>query len=217
MEPRVINTEVALYMIRAQEEENNRIASELHEGIAQTLFSVFSGLQFVEKGVEQEEFKKIVQDLIQQTERALEELRRLSTELYPQTLAKLGLISAMKSYLKSYTSTFGIMANIETIGEVVNLSEEVSITLFRVCQETLSNAARYADTNVIKLVFNCGADNLQVLIEDHGLGFDLDQVLASGNHLGLDSMKKRVELIDGTFTIFSEKGKGTTTQITVPL
>ncbi|WP_088104896.1 sensor histidine kinase [Halalkalibacter urbisdiaboli] len=217
MESHAVSKRVTSYIIQAQEEENKRIANELHDGIAQTLFSIFTGLQIIESGVEQKEIKKFTRELRQQTERTIEELRWLSTEIYPLSLKKLGLVSALKSYLKIYTSTFGIMTQVETVGEELSLSEEVNITLFRVLQETLNNTARYADASQVRLAFRWESDRLHISIEDEGIGFDLEEVFASGNHLGLDSMKQRVELFSGTFHIYSEKEKGCRTDIYVPL
>lgn len=86
-------------------------------------------------------------------EKTIQEIRLLAVELHPPTLTTLGLISAMKSYIKLYTSTYGIEVEVENLGVESQISDRDSITLFRVCQEALVNIARYADTMKASIIF----------------------------------------------------------------
>lgn len=126
---------------------------ELHEGVGQSLYSLFTGMQLIEKEIEQPAMKSYAGDMNQLLEKTIQEIRLLAVELHPPTLTTLGLISAMKSYIKLYTSTYGIEVEIENLGVESKISDRESITLFRVCQEALVNIARYADTMKASILF----------------------------------------------------------------
>ncbi|MDO7487168.1 histidine kinase [Peribacillus frigoritolerans] len=126
---------------------------ELHEGVGQSLYSLFTGMQLIEKTIEQPAMKSYAGDMNQLLEKTIREIRLLAVELHPPTLTTLGLMSAMKSYIKLYTSTYGIEVEIENLGIESQISDRDNITLFRVCQEALMNIARYADTTKASMIF----------------------------------------------------------------
>jgi signal transduction histidine kinase len=204
---------ISSYIIQSQEEEIKRIALELHEGVAQSLYSMFTGLQFVEASVEQPHLKSYMKEVSQIMEKTIQEIRLLSVELHPPTLTTLGLLPAMKSYVKLYTSTFGIEVDIDSKGEERTISKESSIAIFRVCQEALSNIAKYADTSNVKMSLIWSNGLLQVRINDFGKGFELENI----NSYGLAAMKERMVLIGGDCVISSKIGEGTSIEISLPL
>lgn len=214
MEKRQEN-QISSYIIQTQEEEIKRIALELHEGVAQTLYSLFTGLQMIENSIEAPAVKSYVKGMAQELEKTIQEIRLLSVELHPPTLATLGLIPAIKSYLKLYMSTFGIVVKMESFGPEIMISEQQSIALFRVCQEALANIAKYADTCEASLIFTWGDHDLQMVIEDDGKGFAYD---AHGKQSsGLAAMKERMYLVGGTCQISSTMGEGTIIRVSLPL
>ena len=93
----------------------------------------------------------------------------------PLPLQHLGLLPAIKSYIKLYTSTFGILVDLESTGEEKPIPEQNSIAVFRVCQEALTNIAKYADTSNVKMSFIWSEDELKITIHDFGGGFELDE------------------------------------------
>lgn len=216
MEPLATNKKVTSYIIQAQEEELKRIAHELHEGIAQTLYSTVTGLGVIEGVLDNQELKHYTHDMINQLTRTINELRWLSTELYPPSLDSMGLVSALKAYMKVYTSTYGIQINIQSSGAERRLPLFQEITLLRVCQEVLNNSAKYADTSSIQISFTWKEEELVVRIQDFGIGFDLQKTLENKELLGIPGMKRRMELINGEFEIASEIGNGTVVTLTLP-
>jgi signal transduction histidine kinase len=210
------NKQVTAYIIQAQEEEIKRISTEIHEGMAQTLYSIHTGLQFIQSGVS-EELRPYTFDMIHSLEQALEELRRVSIELRPPSLDKAGLLAGLNTYSQVFTSTFGIEVNIEVYGSIQRFPPEVEIALFRICQEALFNAAKYADTERVNVLFTWKTDNLTIVIEDFGKGFDVDLIMRNGTALGLAAIKQRIELLNGYFTLHSRLGEGTMVKVTVPL
>lgn len=203
---------ISSYIIQSQEEEIKRIALELHEGVGQSLYSMFTGLQFIEAGIEQPHLKSYIKEMSQIMEKTIQEIRLLSVELHPPTLTTLGLLPAMKSYVKLYTSTFGIEVEVESIGEEQLILDNSSIAIFRVCQEALSNIAKYADTSNINMTFKWSDQSLQIFIKDYGKGFDPK----NSQSFGIAAMKERMFLIGGDCVISSKVGEGTSIEISLP-
>lgn len=204
---------ISSYIIQSQEEEIKRIALELHEGVGQSLYSMFTGLQFIEAGIEQPHIKSYIKEMSQVMEKTIQEIRLLSVELHPPTLTTLGLLPAIKSYVKLYTSTFGIEVDMEIFGTERPISENSSIAIFRVCQEALSNIAKYADTSNVKISFTWTRTSLQIKIVDYGKGFELN----GRKSFGLESMRERMFLTGGECVISSKIGEGTTIEVSLPL
>jgi signal transduction histidine kinase len=204
---------ISSYIIQSQEEEIKRIALELHEGVGQSLYSMFTGLQFIEAGLDQPHLKNYVKEMSHIMEKTIQEIRILSVELHPPTLTTLGLLPAIKSYMKLYTSTFGIEVEIESVGQEQFISESSSVAIFRVCQEALSNIAKYADTSNVKISLKWSKESLHLTINDFGKGFESD----GRKSLGLESMKERMFLTGGECVISSKIGEGTSIEIFLPL
>ncbi|MDQ0200571.1 sensor histidine kinase [Neobacillus ginsengisoli] len=209
--------QISSYIIHSQEEEIKRIAIELHEGVGQNLYSILTGLQFIESGVNQPNIVNYVREMSQLIEKTIQEIRLLSVELHPPTLTTLGLLPAMKSYIKLYTSTFGILVDLESTGTEKPLPDRNSIALFRVCQEALANIAKYADTSHVKMNFMWKPDELTIAIHDFGKGFQQENMEKNQHSSGLAAMKERMLLTGGQCVISSKIGEGTSIEISLPL
>ncbi|MCK6259069.1 histidine kinase [Fictibacillus sp. KIGAM418] len=217
MKKRKIQLEkVTSYIIQSQEAEIKRIALELHEGIGQTLYSIYTGLQYIQTGLEKPHLTEYAQEISQSLERTIKEIRLLSVELHPPTLTTLGLLPAMKSFSKLFTSTFGIEVEIASAGKEQRVTEAQSVTLFRVCQEALTNAAKYADTSFIKIDFTWKENCLKIAVKDFGKGFFAEEP-ALQQSPGLQAMKERMKLAGGHCRITSEAGMGTVVEMQIPL
>ena len=206
---------ISSYIIQSQEQEIKRIALELHEGVGQTLYSVYTGMQFIENAIDQPDMKRFVEEMTHVLEKTIGEVRLLAVELHPPTLITLGFLSAMRSYLTIYTSTYGIEVDFEVSGNEFKLSEKENITLFRVCQEALANIALYADTSVAKLIVHWEPDRLLIVIKDFGKGFDVSGAL--NKSMGLAAIIERMHLIDGECIISSKVNEGTSIEISLPI
>jgi len=215
MENSTKKSQISTYIIQSQEEEIKRIALELHEGVGQTLYSMYTGLQFIEQVVKEVDIKSYVNEMSQLLEKTIQEVRLLSVELHPPTLTTLGFIPAMKSYLRMYTSTYGIIVNLGVEGNEPTIPETKKIALFRVCQEALGNVAKYADTHSVNINFICTDADVLVIIHDPGKGFDVEAAMERA--YGLPAMMERMDIIGGKCDISSEFGKGTTIKVYLPL
>lgn len=205
------------YIIQSQEEELKRISALLHEGINQNLYSINTGLRFLETGIEEPVLKQYVKEMSELVNRTIQEIRLLSVELYPATITTLGITAALKSYMKLYMTTFGIMVDMFSTGEETIIEEHRSMAIFRVCQEALFNIAKYADVSEAALRFTWEKDKVIIEIEDKGKGFNLQQVTDRHNLKGIAAMKQRMAFAEGECDIFSREGEGTLVTITLPL
>ncbi|NRD78044.1 sensor histidine kinase [Bacillus sp. BRMEA1] len=217
MDPLQTKQQISSYIIDSQEEDIKRIALELHEGVGQNLYSILTGLQFVNSAIKEPQIKGYLQEMTLLIEKTIRETRTLSVELHPPVLTTLGLIPALRSYLKLYTSTFGILVDLDSAGMEKIIPERNSIAVFRVCQEALVNAAKYADTSNVKMTVHWTEDELMIRIQDFGKGLNLKELRFPKPTSGLAAMKERMLLIGGQCMISSKIGEGTLIEISLPL
>jgi PAS domain S-box-containing protein len=206
---------------RAQEEERKRISHELHDDTIQALVVLSRQLDALATGGKglSEEARQRLEELWQQTDSILQGVRRLSQDLRPSALDRLGLLPAVEWLAAEVTKYSGVATRVEVVGEEHRLSEEVAIALFRITQEALRNVWRHsgATSAVITIEFNEGGT--KIVVKDDGKGFELpDKVgdLAKHGKLGLAGMQERAQLVGGTLTAQSQPGQGTTITVEAP-
>lgn len=138
-------------------------------------------------------------------------------ELRPSALDDLGLVPAIRSYMKRFEQIFGIELELNSKGTRRRYASVVETTLYRICQEALTNAAKYADTDKISVTIHDSGENIEMIVADQGKGFQLTQVKAAGTGLGLYGMQERACLLGGQVQIVSEFHQGTTIHVSIPL
>ncbi|UOF92073.1 PAS domain-containing sensor histidine kinase [Fodinisporobacter ferrooxydans] len=205
------------HVIQAQEEERKRVSRDLHDGVGQALYSIVIGLQLLQNQVVNEDVKNYLEDVHQMTIRALEEVKSLAVELRPSALDDLGLIPAIRSYSKRFEQTFGIETELEVSGPMRRYASSVETALYRICQEAMTNAVKYADTDKIHIRLRDEGHLLELQIADKGQGFDVNQIEIQGTGLGLYGMSERAHLLGGQLDIQSSIGEGTCISVSVPL
>jgi signal transduction histidine kinase len=198
-------SELARQLISMQESTFRSISRELHDDFGQILTAIGAMLQRADrKSGELLEVREIVQT-------TLEKVRSLSHALHPVVLDEIGLESALDVYLPDFERQTGIEIRYEKTGASRELDREVSIHLYRVMQEALTNVARHSGSKAaaVRLRFLDRAVMLE--IQDEGSGFgDTDR-----KGLGLVSMRERAELMNGTIEYLGENG-GALVRVTVP-
>ncbi len=205
---------------RAQEEERKRISHELHDDTIQALVVLSRQLDSLasgEKGLSEENRLRL-EELWQQTDNILRGVRRLSQDLRPAALDRLGLLPALEWLASNMTEHSAIEAEVKVIGEERRLSEETAIALFRITQEALRNVWRHSGATKAEMTVEFDKDKARITITDNGKGFRLPEKigdLAKNGKLGLTGMQERAQLAGGTLTVQSQPDKGTS--ITVEL
>lgn len=204
----------------AQEEERRRIARELHDGIGQTLTSLAVGLRSLEDAPSMEAAAAQAKMLRKIAAGSVDEVRRIARGLRPSVLDDLGLEEALRQYAGEYRKTHGIVADVQVVGVPIDrMSGAVETTLYRIIQEAMTNVARHAAAGSVSVVLHGGASMVTGVIEDDGCGFEMgaDGLPCSGLGLGIQSMRERAALLNGTVELESSPGRGTTVYVRIPL
>jgi two-component system sensor histidine kinase NreB len=204
-------------LVEVQEGERRYIASELHDEVGQALTGLTLGLQLVDKKADDAQAVRAeVAEMNRMVERVLEELHRLAMDLRPASLDHLGLAAALRQHVAMVNEKYGLTAKFELVGIRDRLPEDMETALYRIVQEALNNVARHARAKCVDVVLEQREDNLILVIEDDGVGFDPQVTLNKGGRLGLFGMRERAEMLGGQLIIESAAGKGTTLVVEVP-
>ncbi len=187
-----------------EEKEKNRISSELHDGVAADLTALKLEL---ERTSASDKALMILQNAHQTT-------RKISHNLSPYMINEKGLIEALRYLVKNnnINGNLKFFTNITT--PLSSLDQNIQIILFRSTQELLQNALKYAEASEIVVQIMHNADKLSISIEDNGIGMEKEII---NNSVGLGSLKRRIELIQGEFHLDTLSGKGTTAFINLKL
>jgi PAS domain S-box-containing protein len=210
-------------LVEVQETERRTIARELHDSAGQALTLILMGLDsLVRDHDDAAETEARLRKLRQTVEDLSAELHALSANLHPPVLERVGLVSALGGLLDSLQETGGPHFGFQTWGlEGRRLPAEHELAVYRVAQEAIHNALRHSQADNIGVVVQLRDNNLQVTIEDDGIGFDVGVDTHArhpeGGGLGLISMRERMEMVAGALTIESSPGAGTTVFVEVPL
>ncbi len=210
----------ASQIINAQEQERQRIARELHDETSQMLTSLLISLAVLEKSIESPEGRERIADTRALAHSTLRAIRNLSIDLRPSALDDLGLLPALRWYVKEYIKKCSIDVEFHASGFKERLPAEMETALYRIVQECLTNTARHSSASKVRIQLKETEDTVMATISDNGQGFDYDALLKNPGQergLGLAGMQERAVLLDGTLTITSEPGKGTKVAVTIPL
>ncbi len=207
-------------LVTAQEEERRRISRELHDQTGQHLTALLLGLKTLTKSASngQAFLKERLFQLQELTERLVEEAHHLAWELRPSALDDWGLEIAISNYVEKWSERNSIAIDFHSGLNRCRLPPPVETAVFRIVQEALTNVLKHAQANRVSVMLEYRHDELLVIVEDDGCGFDPDIALAAkeGGGLGLIGIQERVALVGGKLKIESEPGTGTTLAIRIP-
>ena len=207
---------------RAQEEERKRIARELHDDTIQALVVLSRQLDELAsraKGLSKDE-NLLLERLWQQTNSVMEGMRRLSHDLRPAILDRLGLLPALEWLASDVAKHSGITVEVKTDGAERRVAPEAELVLFRIVQEALRNVWRHSQASTAQVTVEFRDNKTRMTVKDDGKGFDLRASmgdLTRDGKLGLAGMQERARLLGGSLTVESEPGKGTTVTIEAPI
>lgn len=211
-------------VMSAREEEQRRIARDLHDGIGQSLTSLLLGLCAAAEVPTLEEARARLGELRGITASLLDEVRRLARGLRPSVLDDLGLAAVLERCAAEYTQAHGIAVDVYTPDLAsARLPAEVETALYRIAQETLTNVLKHAGAKAVSLVVRRergGSSGVHLTVEDDGRGFDNDALIqapGTGIGLGLLDIRERAALLNGAVTVESRPGSGTTVHVYIPL
>jgi two-component system sensor histidine kinase UhpB len=215
------NRQRATQIINAQEEERKRIARELHDETSQVLTSLLISLAVVEKSVTTKEAHDRIAETRMLAHQTLRAIRSISIDLRPSALDDLGLLPALRWYIKEYQQKMNIEVDFQATGIKERLSAEMETVLYRIVQEALTNVAKHAQAHKVQVVLKGTPEAITATISDDGRGFNVDKLQkAPGQERGgwgLVGMYERAQLLEGTLDIQTSPGKGTTIMTRIPL
>jgi signal transduction histidine kinase len=209
-------------LLTAQENERKRIAHELHDSIGASLgaikFKAEDVIEQIKRGtVASDSFKA----LIPMIQGAVQETRRIMADLRPSVLDDLGVLAAINWYCREFENTY---SDIRIQKEIEISEDEVPVSLktpiYRIMQEALNNIAKHSKADLVTLCLRKTGEPIELTIRDNGQGFNTEETPARQNSeggLGLSSMRERVELMGGSFSIESRKGMGTVIRAIWPI
>lgn len=209
-------------LVTAQEEERRHIARELHDQLAQDLTGLILGLKALQDSVPVGEpsAERIAQ--LQAVAMGIgREVRELAVRLRPSVLDDLGLALALSNYVEQWSARANVGVDLHTSGlDGERLPLAVETTLYRLVQEALTNVQKHAQASEVSVIIERNTDEVRLIIEDNGDGFSAPP--ASGEpdptpRLGLLGMRERVALLNGTLTVESAPGSGTSLFARLPL
>jgi two-component system sensor histidine kinase DegS len=213
--------QMAISIIRAQEEERKRVAREIHDGPAQSMANIVMRAEYclkllvLDPGKVHEELVSL-QNLVRMS---LMDVRKIIFDLRPMVLDDLGLAPAIKRYLSDYKEQYGLHVDLLIFGEQRRLESAIEVALFRIVQETITNIRKHAQAKRAIVKIEQLNEKINIHIKDDGKGFNLDVIMTDENRkgYGLVGMRERVQLLKGEMNILTAPGQGTSINISVPL
>lgn len=213
---------LGLKIIKAQEEERQRVAREIHDGPAQLMSNVVLKAEICERMIdvdlnkardELRNLKKVVRD-------SLQDVRKIIYNLRPMSLDDLGLVPTLQRYVLTFQEESGIAVSFQTRGVNTEIKPVISLTVFRIVQEALNNVTKHSKASNISINLEFLNNELKLNMYDDGIGFDTEKLKVRSEDIssgfGLVSMNERIELLSGEMNIDSEPGRGTRLNIMIP-
>ena len=202
-----------------EERERRRIATDLHDHIGQTLALAQIKLGVLQKLASATDLVGPVDEIRELIEQTIQYIRSLTFELSPPILYELGLEAALEWLAERTQEKHGILIDFEDDRQPKPMSEESRISLFKSVRELLTNIVKHAQTHKAKISIQREGNNIQILVEDDGVGFSPpeDKLLGKIGGYGLFSIRERLKHLGGLIEIESKPGQGTRVTLVAPL
>ena len=201
-------------MIDGQDQERQRLSRELHDGMGQSLIAV--KLQLESAGeLSHSQMRASVDVAKGMLDHTIDEVRRVTNALLPAALNEFGLITALRTRCEEMANAAGLKVTFENHGLVDRLDTKSKTYLYRIAQEAITNTIKHARASQMDIKLNRSGQEVTIQISDNGKGFIFDPV-SFAHRNGIQNMRERVALLNGTFDIKSRPGAGTTLKVTIP-
>ncbi|MEI8308994.1 MAG: histidine kinase [Chloroflexales bacterium] len=210
-------------IIQSQENERLRISLQMHDGPAQSMSNLVLRAEICQRLIDRDldQARSELIGLKTAINTTLQDTRRFIFDLRPMTLDDLGLVPTLRRYTMQLGEKNGLEINLMIQNLDQRLPSHYEVTIFRFIQEALNNVIRHANAKQVRLLLDVSGDTLQLLIEDDGSGFHVNDVLVNANarkNMGIAGMRQQVEaLLRGEFGIESAIGRGTRIAATIPM
>lgn len=207
---------------KAQEDERRRVARDLHDEVGAMLAVVKLNLHqmVTSANLQDEAFLAKSYNMKQQLDEVLTSVRRISHDLMPVVLEKMGLVPAFEAMRRTLAATGQIELFLHYNQKNTRLPAQHELLLYRMVQELLNNTLKHARASQVNIDLDFGAAITLLKYKDNGIGFNMDAMREEQQQsggLGIMSLQSRTALLDGSIHIHSEPGTGTTAEISIPV
>lgn len=205
-------------VFEVQDIERKRIARDLHDSTVQNLTNLVHKTELCTELLDKDvvQVRLELTSMIQVIRDTIEEMRKIIYDLHPMSIDDLGIVTTIRRYaeqLDASNETLDVDVSMEN--EERTIDSITSFTVFRVLQEACNNIIKHANATMILISLKFSEKKITLTVEDDGIGFELKERENEG--FGLTIMKERASSLGGTFTIQTEKGKGTKVELIIPL
>lgn len=197
--------------LKAQEDERKHVAQELHDQIGQALTAVMLQIGRLEKKAP-EEIRPELEEAIETTRASLEDVRRIARRLRPEALDDLGLVPALNALVANFAERTGLRIHANLEDGLPPLGAQAELVVFRIAQESLTNAARHSETSRVNLSLESDSTEIVLRVRDYGRGLE---GAAAGS--GIRGMRERALFVAGNLVIRVPSGGGTEVTLTIPV
>src|SRR6266496_5310261 len=203
-------------MVATQEQERRRISRDLHDDVGTKLSALnlyLSSLSEKATVINNNEIRSLAQSSKQFIKEAMYDVRQLLLNLSPTVLEEFGYTTAVEGLVNKINETKQIHFDLVVFGINHRLKKDYELALYRITQELINNVLKHAEAKHVSLQIGQRDEKIILMMEDDGKGFDIN---AHKDGYGLNNLDARAKLMNGTITIDSQPGKGTSVLIEVP-
>ena len=201
----------------AADEERARIAHEIHDGVAQSMYALNLGLENCARLARRGDYSTLndsLNNLVPLSRQTLLEIRHYMYDLTPLLSSEDRFEDLVKKQVGEFEAISQIPAHVEIRGGGLPMPVSVRAGIYRILHEALSNVLKHSGASEVRIELEVDSGNARMSVRDNGVGFDAGSPRAG---FGLNGMRRRAEDLGGTFTITSAKGAGTDTRVSLPL
>lgn len=221
LESKAKNQSLTQRSLEIQEEERRHLAQELHDELGQTIAAIKAVAAAImnDKSPDKDRINSSVKTIIEYSDHIYQVAKNMMHRLRPSVLDEFGLVKALQSMIDDWNSRQDdIFCHFSFSDVPTDLTELLNISLFRIVQESLTNALKHSSASKIVITMNkvvsSGSEYISLNIKDDGVGLNKDKPMTG---LGLPGMKERVEMNHGVFDLISEPNNGLTIKIRIPI
>jgi len=200
-------------MIAGQEKERKKVAGELHDDLGSLMATI--KLHFNNVGTNKQD--PALQHAKKLLDEAYQKVRGMAHHKNSGVMSDQGLLQAIKKMAGTISNTGALEVTVEDFGLGERMENSLELSIFRMVQELTANAIKHAEASQITIQLTQHEDNLNIIIADNGKGFDRSKEDRDKTGMGLTTIEKRIEHLEGNFTIDSILGKGTSILIDIPV